>query len=226
MKRFAFELALAAALAAVTLLVWSGQAPDRPLAAEEIDGYLAIIAERFPFPPSEDKAEALARLRAFAERDDGRDFYMLNLLRFHEKMAIGPDLPAGAAMAPVDANAIYERHVLPIAFRRLSLPVFAGPVREPNALGDAAGEDGWSRVLVMHYPSRRHFFELLTDPDYLKFAAYKSYAMHIGLVPVARELNLPDLRLIAAGAALVLFLSAAWLRALLAERALARRIAA
>ena len=91
MGYFTFELILAAALALFVLWAWRKQEPRRPLTPAEIEHYLAIVEAKFPMPDALDRSALLARLRGFAERDDGRDIYMLNLLRYHERMAAGTD---------------------------------------------------------------------------------------------------------------------------------------
>ena len=94
-------------------------------------------------------------------------------------------------------------------------PIFAGKVEDSNAVGGPdPAEDNWTRILVVHYPSRRHFFDLLTNPQYLSKADFKSYAMHMALVPVKREMVIPDFRQLAIAAAIVVFLSAGWVLAL------------
>lgn len=216
MSHFTFEIALAVVLAVFVLWVRRKQEPRRPMQGDEIDNYLAAIDAQFPFPDDMDKVAILARLRGFAERDDGRDVYMTNLLRYHEKMASGP-APAGRFTgSPHAANAIYEENAKQVLLRSGAFPIFAGTVHEPNAIGGTeAAEDMWTRILVVHYPSRRHFFELLTDQQYLTKADFKSYAMHMALVPCRRELVMPDFRFLAVAGALVVFFAAAWIHALI-----------
>lgn len=218
MKRFRFELILALVLGVLTALYWHSQEPDDPLTKAETDRYMAVIELKFPFPTAELKASALVRLRGFAERDDGRDVYMLNLLRFHPQMTSGPAPAAQFKGSPAEANAAYEDNAVPIALKSGSFPIFTGNVSEANAIGgDVAAEDNWSRIIVMHYPSRRHFFDLLTDPGYLSKADYKTYAMHMALVPVKRDMVIPDFRHLALIGALLLFLLIALVRALRRE---------
>jgi len=218
MKRFRFELILALVLGVLTTLYWHSQEPGDPLTKAESDRYIAVIDAKFPFPTAELKTAALIRMRGFAERDDGRDVYMLNLLRFHPQMASGPAPAAQFKGTPAQANVDYEDNAVPIALKSGSFPIFTGYVSEPNALGgENAAEDNWSRIIVMHYPSRRHFFELLTDPVYLAKADYKSYAMHMALVPVKRDMVIPDFRHLALFGAILLFLLIALVRALRRE---------
>lgn len=215
MGYFTPELVLSALLGLFVVWAWRKQEPRRPLRKEEIDRYCAIVEARFPMPDAMDRDRMLARLRGFAERDDGRDIYMVNLLRYHDRIASGRD-PAGQfAGTPLEANEIYEANAKPILLKSGAFPIFAGIAEEPNAVGgDEPAEDNWSRVLVVHYPSRRHFLDLLTDLRYLTKADFKSYAMHMALVPVKRQLVVPDFRFLATGGALVLFLLVAWIHAL------------
>ena len=66
-------------------------------------------------------------------------------------------------------------------------------------------------MAVVHYPSRRHFLDLLTNPQYLTKADFKSYAMHMALVPVKRELVIPDFHQLAIAGAVVVFLLVGWI---------------
>ena len=84
-------------------------------------------------------------------------------------------------------------------------------MEDANAVGGPdPAEDHWTRILVVHYPSRRHFLDLLTNPQYLTRADFKSYAMHMALVPVKREMVIPDFRQLAIAGAVIVFLSVGW----------------
>lgn len=219
MKHFRFEILMVVLLALAVSWVWHKQEPDAPLTAAETERYIAKIGAGFPVPDGQDRAAMMARLRDFARNDDGRDVYMLNLLRFYPAMAQGP-APAGAFKGrPEEANAIYEDNAKPLLLKSGAFPIFSGLVEEGNVVGGPdPAEDNWDRVLLVHYPSRRHFFELLSDPDYLKKADFKSYAMHMALVPVKRELVIPDFRFLALAGAIILFLIIALVRAYTREK--------
>lgn len=208
-------LLLAAVLALFVWWAWRKQEPRRPLTTAEIDRYCEEVDARFPVPGGQDRAAWVARLRRFGENDDGRDIYMLNLLRYHETMAKGPAAAGSFAGTPHEANEIYEANAKPILMKSGAFPIFAGKVEDMNAVGSGDPvEDNWTRILVVHYPSRRHFFELLTNAQYLTKADFKSYAMHMALVPVKRELVIPDFRQLALAGAVMLFLLAGWILAL------------
>lgn len=215
MKRFRFEIALAVVLALFVAWAWHKQEPADPLTPAEAERYVATIAAKYPFADDQDKNAMLARFRSFAANDDGRDIYMVNLLRFHPKMARGPAPASRYEGTPEQANLIYEQAATPLLLASGAFPVFLGHVGEQNAVsGPDPAEDNWSRILVVHYPSRRHFFDLLTHPDYLAKADFKSYAMHMALVPAKRDLVVPDLRFLAVVGAIIVFLLGAWLHAL------------
>ncbi|MFO1254108.1 MAG: hypothetical protein U1E37_00300 [Sphingomonadaceae bacterium] len=208
-------LLLAAVLALFVFWAWRKQEPRRPLTRAEIDRYCEVVDAKFPVPDDQDRAAWVARLRRFGENDDGRDIYMLNLLRYHETMAKGPASAGSFTGTPHAANKIYEANAKPILMKSGAFPIFAGKVEDLNAVGSGdPAEDNWTRILVVHYPSRRHFFELLTNPQYLTKADFKSYAMHMALVPVKRELVIPDFRQLAVAGAVLLFLLAGWILAL------------
>ena len=123
---------------------------------------------------------------------------------------------------PAEANAYYEEQIFPMAIASGSFPIFTGNVDDVNVIGGEAGEDRWSRVAVMRYPSRRAFFELLADPRYASVLPYKLGSLHIALVPSRREVVLPDLRLATIGLSIILFLAAGWARSARRARRISR----
>ena len=201
-----FAIALIALFAA--LCVW--QAPGlagAKLTKPEIERYLVAI-EKVPFPP-EEKRDVLARVRVWAEADDGKPVYMLNLMRYHERLRAFPGaLPFEGT--PRDANATYESEATSLALKTGAYPLFAGEAQDGNVMG---AREGWDRVLVMRYPSRRAFLDLIADPAYAPLAPYKLMALDVTLTPLAGELVMPDVRFVAFATLLALFLAAGWLRA-------------
>ncbi|MFN0155446.1 MAG: hypothetical protein ACKVUT_13820, partial [Gaiella sp.] len=197
-------LALGALLLAAfaALLLW--QAPGMMggrMSAAEVNRYMATVEGSLHLP-AEQKVAASQRLRAWAEADDGKPFYMLNLMRYHDQLRTFPGAPAFAG-TPQQANALYEEQVTPLLLRRGGYPAIAAAPVAKDLLGHAAPLDDWSRVLVVRYPNRRAFMELITDPAYGPIDPYKLMALDVVLVPMKAELVLPDLRVLAGGAALL-----------------------
>ena len=128
MKTYRFEIVLGVLLVALFAAFWWWQAPggSGKLTRGEVDAYIRKIEPRLPVEPAE-KAEMLARFRAWGEADDGQPVYMLNLMRFYDRLK---QLPGVAAMqgTPAQANAHYESVVTPIALRLGASPLVNGEV--------------------------------------------------------------------------------------------------
>lgn len=226
MKKHRFEWLLGAGLAALFVAVWIWQAPGKfqKLNIAEVDAYLHKLEGKLPGNSTEQIA-FLARMRAFGLADDGRPVYMLNAMRYYPELKRGPGM-ADVRGTPAEANATYEKAVMPLLFRLGAYPLFGGETMEIRADGTGHSNldgfdpaiDNWSRILVVRYPSRRAFFELLTDPQWLKFAPYKLAALEIALVPVSGQVVIPDVRWIVGGVCLIVFLGACWLSAVHAKR--------
>ncbi len=204
-------------IAALCLLlfaaVWLWQSPSLlggKIGSQELDAYLAVI-EQLAMPPQE-KAEALQRLRRWGETDDGRPFYMVNMMRYREALLRYPGAPDNN-MTPEASNRHYEQSVMALVFKVGAYPLAAGNVQSESVLPTAAGHDNWGRMIVVRYPSRRAFFELLTDPAYRPYAPYKFMSMDTALVPAEVEFLWPEPRWLAGGILLILFLGIGWLRA-------------
>ena len=144
----------------------------RPLTREEIDAHLATIAAS----GIEATPEQLARLRRFLEADDGREFFMLNLVRVNPGPVVAP-----GSTEPNDARKVlegYTRHFMPALFRRGGHPAFfgraaGGYVEEWNV----APDPGWSFGAAIRYRSRRDMIELVTDPRFADAHAFKAAAI-------------------------------------------------
>jgi hypothetical protein len=194
---------------------WFWHSPTRrKLTREEIDRYLAAAA-KLPLP-EEEKAATLARLRAWAESDDGRPVYMLNLMRFYPHLRRFPGSPDFQG-TPEQANAFYERSVARLLLKRAGYPLVGGRPQANALLEVPPAQDGWSRVVVVRYPNRRAFLSLVADPAYAPLVPYKFMALELVLVPVAGEVRVPDLRLVVGGGLLILFLTAGWVLAALGK---------
>jgi uncharacterized protein (DUF1330 family) len=100
--------------------------------------------------------EAMA---AFADRASEGPVYMLNLLEF---------LPDGGA----ERYAEYGTAVAPILERAGGKPVFAGRPAEP-----LIGEGSWDIVLVVSYPTRQAFIDMVSSPDYQEIEHLRSESL-------------------------------------------------
>jgi hypothetical protein len=207
-----FELILAAALGIlyVAFYVWHSQGAGK-LTQVEIDQYLARI-EKLPLPEHGVQA-FIARLRPWAEADDGKPVYMFNLIQFFPRLQLFPGAPEFNG-TPEQANARYERGLLWLWLSHASYPTFIGTPQARNLI-NMQSERTWGNMTVVRYPSRRTFLKLISHPSYARVAAYKFIAVDLDLVPVSSGTIVPDLRWLVGVGLVIVFVLVGWLRATL-----------
>jgi hypothetical protein len=214
MKRYGFEWKFGAVLLALFLAFSLWQNPgltQGKLTRDDIDRYLATIERTLPMPPGE-RTQFLARLRAWAEADDGNPVYMLNLMRLREQLHTFPGAPEFAG-TPQQANAYYERGAVPLMVKNGGYPMLSAAAQGKNLVGSEPAVDDWSRALVVRQPSRRAFLDFMADPAYAPYEPYKLMAFQTFIVPLSVEILLPNLQFVLGAALLVIFLATGWLRA-------------
>ena len=204
-----FEFILAAVLVILYLafLAWHSQGGGK-LTQAEIEQYVANI-EKLPLPEKAVHA-FIARLRTWAEADDGRPVYMFNLIHFFPKLqpfAGAPDFKG----TPEQANAHYEKGLIWLWLSHASYPTFIGVPQAANLI-NIQPERTWGNMTVVRYPNRRTFLKLISHPAYAPLAPYKFIAVELDLVPVSRGMVVPDLRWLVVFGFVVIFLLTGWLR--------------
>jgi len=207
-----FEFILAAALVIMYVAFWAWHSQGAgKLTQAETDQYLAII-EKLPLP-EERVQNFIARLRPWAEADDGKPVYMFNLINFFPGLRTFPGAPDFKG-TPRQANAHYEKGLTWLWLSHASYPTFIGVPQARNLI-DMQPERTWENMTVVRYPSRRTFLKLISHPAYAPLAAYKFIAVELDLVSVSSGIMVPDLRwLVGCGCAIV-FLLVVWTRAIL-----------
>lgn len=143
-----------------------------PLSGEEVDALMAKIAAS---GAGEDGRNDLAVIRRFLEEDDGREFFMLNLVRVDPGEVTGPDGRVRPAREVVEG---YTRVFMPALFARAGHPAIVG--RKIGGYFDSWGvepDPGWTIMGYMRYRSRRDLAELVIDPRFSGAHDYKFAAM-------------------------------------------------
>jgi hypothetical protein len=179
------------------------------LTGDEIDHYLTLIA-KLPMP-GDGAAQLVAGLRPWAEADDGKPTYMLNLNRYFVELRPFPGAPEFDA-TPVAAHDHYHRGLAWKWLRNACYPIFVGTPQDKPLMQAQPGQERWDNIWIVRYPSRRRFLELLTWPGYAQVEPYKSIALEHDLVPLAGS-TVPDFRWLAGGCLLAMFLATGWVRA-------------
>ncbi|MBI5503373.1 MAG: hypothetical protein HY899_01120 [Deltaproteobacteria bacterium] len=213
MRHHRFEFRLGLLFIALWSAVWLWQNPgalgDRVRPAD-VERYVSVL-ETAAIPPDQ-RAELARRVRTWLASDDGRPVYMLNLLRYYNELLSFPGAPTDAG-TPVEANRRYEAAAGPLLLARGGYPQYAGVVQGPNLFEAHAGLDHWDRVLLVRYPNRRAFMEVITDPKFLAVVRYKFAALSVTLTPTSVEMTIPDLSWLCGALLLIAYLSIGWRRA-------------
>lgn len=203
-RRWFPRLALSFVLLAVLVYVWQNPALYcAPISSSEAAKYLETLRTRpLPMPLKDEVAKAA---ETFMKEDDGQPVYMLNLMRFRTSIAtVSPPTPFSGT--PEEANALYESKAIPLLLKTGGQPFYMSEVKDANLIGDAPSLNNWSRVLLIRYPNRRAFMELITDPAYADIAAYKIMAMEVVLTPTVDGQVIPPLWVLVCVALLILYL--------------------
>jgi hypothetical protein len=178
----------------VVFLIWYG-GRGSPMSAAEVDKLLETVrrnaeAAGAPFDP-----ELLPALREVAKDDDGREFVMVNLIRYRTKAAYPPGWYYGDD--PHAADARYNRAVVPLLLKRACIPVFLG--RSAGRFLAPDGSEPWDCVALVRYRSRRDFLGLCADLAKDRADVHKWAAIEVTQVfPVDARLSLTMIRVITA----------------------------
>lgn len=137
---------------------WYGGSSE-PLTTGEADTLIAEIRAGMESIGGHPDEELLESFRVLTREDDGREFYMLNLMRFREK-ALYPE-GSGYDDDALAAAQRYNEAVVPALLARGSLPIllgeYAGAFIPPHP---EANEGDWDQIGIVRYRSRRDMLEM------------------------------------------------------------------
>jgi len=142
-----------------------------PLRPSEIDAYLARLPASARTEP-----ERVAAVRAFLTADDGREFFMVNLVRLHPQPV--PDPVSGETKPARDVLEGYTSHFMRALFLRAGHPAFFG--RAAGGYVEQWGvepDPGWSFAGMIRYRSRRDMIELVVDERFEPAHVFKRAAI-------------------------------------------------
>jgi hypothetical protein len=139
--------------------------------------------------------DLMPSLRQVAEDDDGREFVMVNLIRYRTKAEYPPGWEYGDD--PHAADARYNRAIVPLLLKRACIPVFLG--RLAGRFLAPEGTEPWDCVALVRYRSRRDFLGLCADLAKDRADIHKWAAIETTLVfPVKARLSLFLIRVVSA----------------------------
>jgi hypothetical protein len=143
----------------IAFFIWYG-GRGKPLSQSEVDVLLAEMRRRAG-KQGQPEAESpiLQEFRALTKNDDGREYYMVNLLKFRKKALY----PAGSSFGddPLAANDRYNRAIIPLLLKHGGHPVFLGQTLGRFIHPD--GADDWDQVGMVRYRSRRDMLKMAVE---------------------------------------------------------------
>ena len=139
-------------------LLWYG-GNGKPITTVEVDVLLAEIKRRAGKQDSEEKSPILQQFRDLTQNDDGREYYMVNLLKFRKKALY----PEGTSFGddPLEANDRYNRAIIPLLLKHGGHPIFLGQVQ--GRFLHPAQADDWDQVGMVRYRSRRDMLKMAVE---------------------------------------------------------------
>jgi hypothetical protein len=167
-------------------LFWYG-GRGSPMAAAEVEKLLERVRRNAEATAAPVAPDILPSIREVAKDDNGREFFMVNLIRYRTRAVYPPGWDYGDD--PHAADARYNRAVLPLLLKRACFPVFVG--RSAGRFVAPDRSETWDCVAVVRYRSRRDFLRLCADLAKNRADVHKWAAIDATQVfPVAVRLNL------------------------------------
>ena len=116
--------------------------------------------------------EALKALRA--EKASNEPIGMLNLLRFREQAEYGNSLPGVSACSGREAYDRYSKRVIPLVLDTGGVPVW-----KAKGLFTLIAPEGetWDQVVLVAYPSRQAFLDLMASPKFAEARLHRLAAL-------------------------------------------------
>ena len=134
-------------------------------------------------PELEPRPDALARLNA--ELPEQGALLMLNLLRYREQAAYPPDHPEGEK--PQSGREVYAHYAALVQphLRRVG----GRPLQKAPALLSliAPQDEDWHDFLLVRYPSRSAFLQMISDPEFQAIARHRRAALADSRLIVLRD---------------------------------------
>lgn len=195
---------LAGALAYGGFLAWY-DGLSGPLRPDEVERYMKAVERVHVFG---DNDAIKARLRSFLEADDGREFFMVNLLRYRAAPQPFEGMRAGETSRETMER--YAGAFMPAILSRAGWLVSGGRAAAQDLERWGVEPDAdWEFYGLVRYRSRRDLVEIISDPAFDNVHPYKFAAIEATRAfPVSPAVMLLSPRLVAALAILVLLLLA------------------
>ena len=105
------------------------------------------------------------QVRALRDAPDDQPITMVNLLKFRAQARYedGDEVPCTGREAYAHYKHAFTQTVGAVSQAKV---MFSGPVQQVFIGQAGSPESDWDEVLVVRYPSRKHFLAMMADPTY------------------------------------------------------------
>jgi len=165
-------------------LIWYG-GRSKPMSKQEINELIGKIIKRHK---ANEESSIIKQLRNLCESDDGRSFYMVNLMKYNT------EYNEELEMTPMEAHKRYSKGIVKELLKRAGHPIMMTKVtgsfiRESNSQ--------WDDVGIIRYRSRRDMLKMIINFSNPKLDKYKWAALEkTDVFPTKLAIHLPFVRLI------------------------------
>jgi hypothetical protein len=126
--------------------------------------------------------------RELCKSDDGKEFYMVNLIRYKKEIVNGID--------PLVENKKYIKKIFPLLLKYGGHPVFMSSYM--GRMIHPEGNDDWNEIVIIRYRSRKDLLKMAVDGAKLNLAANKFAAIEKTQVfPVKASISSVPIKLLA-----------------------------
>ena len=173
-------------------LSWYGGSGD-PVKDAELESYIKALTSNAGIR-GKDTDKSVNYMRRLAEKDDGNEFIMVNLIRFRETSLYSKDSPWADETDPMLADTRYGDGVIPLLLKRGSLPIFVSSVS--GRFINETTHDEWDMVAMVRYRSVRDMLQMMVEMSSTDLADHKWAAIEqTHVFPVKPKISLVSLRL-------------------------------
>ena len=153
----------------IVFILWYG-GYGKPMTDEKAEELIQRIwqkAELSENPDQEMINKTVSDFRELCKSDDGKAFYMVNLIRYKKEIVDGVD--------PMVENRKYMKGIIPLLFKYGGHPMFIS-----NYMGrfiHPEGNDDWDDIVIIRYRSRKDMIKMAGDAAKLNLGNTKYSAI-------------------------------------------------